>query len=132
MEITVVTLVEEQMPRGKCILPTQGMRPIISTVSISPKGFLPFILLLVVIIVTVVIVTVILVVVVVEDISPILKLLFVIIGFLYRIVLYPGDLVGLFYSNRLGKCIPPGQSVIDVDAADVDAADVDLLLGAIL
>ncbi|GJY56347.1 hypothetical protein Tco_0455462 [Tanacetum coccineum] len=51
----------------ECTLPTQGMRYIISTVSISPEGFLPSILLLVVIIVTVVIVvvTVILVVVVV-------------------------------------------------------------------
>ncbi|GKA60359.1 reverse transcriptase domain-containing protein [Tanacetum coccineum] len=68
-------------------LPTQRMRSIISIVYISPKGFLPSILMLVVIIVTVVIVTVILVVVVVDDASPILKLSFVIIGFLYRIVL---------------------------------------------
>ncbi|GKE36711.1 hypothetical protein Tco_1460116, partial [Tanacetum coccineum] len=54
-----------------CTLPTQGMRSIISTVSISPEGFLPSILLLVVIIVTVVIlvVTVILVVVVVAIIE---------------------------------------------------------------
>ncbi|GKB83834.1 hypothetical protein Tco_0950729, partial [Tanacetum coccineum] len=46
-------------------LSTQGIRSIVSTVSISPEGFLPSILLVVVIIVTVVIVTVILVVVVV-------------------------------------------------------------------
>ncbi|GJW10135.1 reverse transcriptase domain-containing protein [Tanacetum coccineum] len=92
----------------KCTLPIQGMRSIISTVSISPEGFLPSILLLVVIIITVVIVvvTVILVVVVVAIIgvvivvtiigvvvvvmiigvvgvvvvSSIIKLLFVIIG----------------------------------------------------
>ncbi|GJY16040.1 hypothetical protein Tco_0386462 [Tanacetum coccineum] len=71
----------------------------------------------------------------------------------------PGDLVGLFYSNRLSICIPPGQSVIVLailvacasraaatpsaiscqmaasviaGVLDVDAADVDLLLGAIL
>ncbi|GJV04585.1 hypothetical protein Tco_1338154 [Tanacetum coccineum] len=42
----------------QCRLPTQGMRSIISIVSISPEGFLPSILLLVVIIVTVVIVVV--------------------------------------------------------------------------
>ncbi|GJY55524.1 hypothetical protein Tco_0454639 [Tanacetum coccineum] len=55
-------------------LPTQGMRSIISTVSISPEGFLPSILLLVVIIVTVVIVvvTVILVVVVVAIIGVVI------------------------------------------------------------
>ncbi|GJT58935.1 hypothetical protein Tco_1002468 [Tanacetum coccineum] len=58
----------------QCTLPTQGMRSIISTVSISPKGFLPSILLLVVIIVTVVIVvvTVILVVVVVAIIGVVI------------------------------------------------------------
>ncbi|GJS04051.1 hypothetical protein Tco_0320559 [Tanacetum coccineum] len=99
----------------QCTLPTQGMRFIISTVSISPEGFLPSILLLVVIIVTVVIVvvTVILVVVVVAItgvvivvtiigvvvivmiigvvgvvvVSSIIKLLFVIIGSLLSIVL---------------------------------------------
>ncbi|GKB43629.1 putative reverse transcriptase domain-containing protein [Tanacetum coccineum] len=103
---------EDDLP--KCTLPTQGMRSIISTVSISLKGFLPFILLLVVIIVTVVIVvvTVILVVVVVAIIgivivvtvigvvvvvmiigvvvivdSSIIKLSFVIIGSLLSIVL---------------------------------------------
>ncbi|GKB83835.1 hypothetical protein Tco_0950730 [Tanacetum coccineum] len=79
---------------------TQGMRSIISTVSISPEGFLPSILLLVVIIVTVVIVSVILVVVVVAivgvvivvaiirvvvvaGVSAIIKLSFVIIGQAY-------------------------------------------------
>ncbi|GJV04485.1 hypothetical protein Tco_1338054 [Tanacetum coccineum] len=79
-----------------CTLPIQGMRSIISMVSISPEGFLPSILLLVVIIVTVVIlvVTVILVVVVVAIIevvivvvSSIIKLSFVIIGSLLSIVL---------------------------------------------
>nr|GEZ16741.1 hypothetical protein [Tanacetum cinerariifolium] len=48
-----------------CKLPTQGMRSIISMVSVSPESFMPSILLLVVVIVTVVIVTVILVVFVV-------------------------------------------------------------------
>ncbi|GJV70604.1 hypothetical protein Tco_1490599 [Tanacetum coccineum] len=56
--------------------------------SISPEGFLSSILLLVVIIVTVVIVIVILTVVVVDDVSLILKLSLVIIGFLHRIMLY--------------------------------------------
>ncbi|GJU47977.1 hypothetical protein Tco_1217532 [Tanacetum coccineum] len=58
----------------ECTLLTQGMRSIISTVSISPKDFLPSILLLVVIIVTVVIavVTVILIVVVVAIIGVVI------------------------------------------------------------
>ncbi|GJY22514.1 hypothetical protein Tco_0396172 [Tanacetum coccineum] len=71
----------------QCTLPTQWMRSFLAIGVISPEGFLPSILMLVVIIVTVVIVTVFLVVVVVDDVSPILKLLFVIIGFLYGIVL---------------------------------------------
>ncbi|GJR98397.1 hypothetical protein Tco_0270571 [Tanacetum coccineum] len=96
-----------------CTLPTQGMRSIISMVSISPQGFLPSILLLVVIIVVVVMVAVIMVVVVVAvvgvfivvaiigvvvivmiirvvvvvGVSAIIKLSFVIIGSLHNIVL---------------------------------------------
>ncbi|GKE37091.1 hypothetical protein Tco_1460496 [Tanacetum coccineum] len=84
-------------------LSTKGMSSIISTVSISLEGFLPFILLLVV---TVVIVAVILIVVVVVAIvgvvivvmiirvvvvvgvSAIIILSFVIIGFLRRIMFY--------------------------------------------
>ncbi|GKF20649.1 hypothetical protein Tco_0069287, partial [Tanacetum coccineum] len=84
-------------------LPTKGMRSIISTVSISLKDFLPSILLLMVIIVAVAIVMVIFVnvivgvvivvaiigvVVVVGGVSSIIKLSFVIIGFLHRITLY--------------------------------------------
>ncbi|GJX93221.1 hypothetical protein Tco_0347807 [Tanacetum coccineum] len=99
----------------QCTLPTQGIRSIISTISIRPEGFLSFILLLVVIIVAIVIVVVILivvvvvivrvvivvmiigvvvvvtiirVVVVVGGVSAIIKLSFVIIGFLRRIVFY--------------------------------------------
>ncbi|GJT10548.1 hypothetical protein Tco_0857590 [Tanacetum coccineum] len=88
MEVLVRCWSDGDVPTSvPCTLPTQGMGSIISMVSISPEGFLPSILMLVVIIVTVVIVTVILVVVVVDDVSPILKLSFVIIGFLYRIVL---------------------------------------------
>ncbi|GKE01304.1 hypothetical protein Tco_1389287, partial [Tanacetum coccineum] len=49
----------------ECTLPTEGMRSIISTVSISLEGFLPSILFLLMIIVAVVIVAVILVVLVV-------------------------------------------------------------------
>ncbi|GJS61036.1 hypothetical protein Tco_0655820 [Tanacetum coccineum] len=100
-----------------CTLPTEGMRSFISPVSISLEGFLPSILLLMVIIVAVVIVTVIwvvisvdvivgvvivvaiigvvvvvkiigIVVVVVGGVPFIIKLLFVIIGFLHRITLY--------------------------------------------
>nr|GEY20717.1 hypothetical protein [Tanacetum cinerariifolium] len=52
----------------QCTLPTEGMRSIISMVSISLEGFLPSILLLVVILVAVVIVVVILVVVVIDAI----------------------------------------------------------------
>ncbi|GJU20276.1 hypothetical protein Tco_1153618 [Tanacetum coccineum] len=67
---------------------TQGMIPSISIGgSISPEGFLLPVLLLVVIIVMVVFVIVILIVVV-DDVSLILKLSFVIIGFLHRITLY--------------------------------------------
>ncbi|GKE08703.1 hypothetical protein Tco_1412254, partial [Tanacetum coccineum] len=79
-----------------CTLPTQGMRSIISTVSISLEGFMPSILLLVVIIVTVVIVVVILVVVVVAivgvvvvvvGVSAIIKLSFVIIAVTFPSIL---------------------------------------------
>ncbi|GJY65625.1 hypothetical protein Tco_0467863 [Tanacetum coccineum] len=67
---------------------TQGTIPSISIGdSISPEGFLPSILLLMVIIVTVVVI-VILIVVVVDDVSLILKLSFVIIGFLHIIMPY--------------------------------------------
>ncbi|GKD13623.1 hypothetical protein Tco_1198030 [Tanacetum coccineum] len=122
--------------------------------SISSDSFLPSILLLVVIIVTVVIVVVILIVIVVVivgvvivvaiigvvfvvgGVSSILKLSFVIIGFLRRIVFYyllhqplgygngflqslsPGDLVGLFYPNRLGVYIPSRQGVIGSSGTD--------------
>ncbi|GJR24047.1 hypothetical protein Tco_0972574 [Tanacetum coccineum] len=152
----------------QCTLPTEGMRSIISMVSISLEGFLPSILLLVMIIVAVVIVAVILVVVVVAivgvvivvmiigvfvivmiirvvvvvvvGVSFILKLSFMIISFLHRIALYPlmkasisfsefgtmfghktanswnlltpGDPISLFYSDRLGVCIPPGQGIV--------------------
>nr|GEX45513.1 hypothetical protein [Tanacetum cinerariifolium] len=99
----------------ECTFPIERMRSIISMVSISLEGLMPSILLLVVIIVAVVIVAVILVVVVIDAIvgvvivaasigvvvvvliigivivdggvSYIIKLSFVIIGFLYRFVL---------------------------------------------
>ncbi|GKA89767.1 hypothetical protein Tco_0811579 [Tanacetum coccineum] len=32
----------------------------------------------------------------------------------------PGDPVGLFYPNRLGVCIPPGQGVIGTDIQEKD------------
>ncbi|GKA51737.1 hypothetical protein Tco_0744933 [Tanacetum coccineum] len=93
-----------------CALPTEGMRSIISTVSISLEGFLPSILLLVMIIVVVILVVMVValvgvvivvmiigvlviitiirvVVVVVGGVSFILKLSFMIIGFLHRIAL---------------------------------------------
>ncbi|GJU60531.1 hypothetical protein Tco_1238297, partial [Tanacetum coccineum] len=54
--------------------------------SISPEGFLPFILLVVVVIATVVVTVV--VVVAVGGIPFILKLSFMVIGFLYRIVFH--------------------------------------------
>nr|GEU72345.1 hypothetical protein [Tanacetum cinerariifolium] len=81
--------------------------------SIGPEGFRPSILLLTVIIVMVAIFVVVVlvivdtiigiavVVVIVGDLS-IIKLVFVITS----------GLIGLFYSNRLGVCIPPGQGVI--------------------
>nr|GEV42283.1 hypothetical protein [Tanacetum cinerariifolium] len=72
--------------------------------SISPEGFRPSILLLTGIVVAVAIVVdaIIRIVVVVVGVPSIIKLAFVITG----------DLVGLFYSNRLGVCIPPEQGVI--------------------
>nr|GEZ40947.1 hypothetical protein [Tanacetum cinerariifolium] len=100
---------DQEMDCGACkhlVGEGEGMRPIISMVSISLEGFLPSILLLVVIIVAVVIVAVILIVVVIDvivgvvivvvsigvvvvimiigiidgDVSHIIKLSFVIIG----------------------------------------------------
>nr|GEV09489.1 zinc finger, CCHC-type [Tanacetum cinerariifolium] len=68
--------------------------------NISLEGFLLLILLLVVIIVTVFIVAVILVVVI--------RVVIAIIG----VVVVVGDLVGLFYPNRLAICIPPRQGII--------------------
>ncbi|GJX07649.1 hypothetical protein Tco_0195581 [Tanacetum coccineum] len=93
---------------------TQGTIPSIPIGgNISPEDFLPSILLLVVIIVTVVVVVVIviLIVVVVDDVSLILKLSFVIIGFLHRIKLY--------YLIQLSVCIPPGQGIIGVPVGPV-------------
>ncbi|GKE43941.1 hypothetical protein Tco_1471225, partial [Tanacetum coccineum] len=60
-----------------CTLPTEGMRSIISTVSISLEGFMPSILLLVMIIVAVVIVAVILVVVVVAIIGVVIVVMII-------------------------------------------------------
>ncbi|GKF96119.1 hypothetical protein Tco_0288854 [Tanacetum coccineum] len=103
--VTILTSDSTRSCVMQSTLPTKGMRSIISTVSISLEGFMPSILLLVVIIVTVVIVAVILVVVVVVivgvfivvmiiglvvvvGVSAIIKLLFVIIGFLRINVFY--------------------------------------------
>ncbi|GJW42804.1 hypothetical protein Tco_0071603 [Tanacetum coccineum] len=77
--------------------------------SMSPDSFLPSILLLVVIIVMVIVTVV--VVVAVGGVPSILKLSFMVIGFfLGTILLYqepfefrPGDLIGFFYSKRLGE-----------------------------
>ncbi|GKF91901.1 hypothetical protein Tco_0275602, partial [Tanacetum coccineum] len=78
----------------QCTFLTQWKASSIPTVfswgdNISPNDFLPFILLLLVIIVVVaIVVTVILVVVVVGEDSSMIKISFVIIGSLYRIMLY--------------------------------------------
>ncbi|GJS09171.1 hypothetical protein Tco_0365967 [Tanacetum coccineum] len=145
MEITVVTLVEEQMSSWKgdewgvgvkgfkdddevvrwwywcvCAYPyTKGMRSIISTVSISPKGFLPSILLLVVIVITVllgVVVSVYLVVVVVAllgvDIvvtiigrllvmAPPKFVAFEALGGKFPSILWGNPLMKAFYKSRL-------------------------------
>ncbi|GKA17897.1 hypothetical protein Tco_0697734 [Tanacetum coccineum] len=122
-----------------CTLPTQGTRSIISTISISPEGFLPSILLLVVIIVTVVIVVVmvILVVVVVAIIGVVIVVTIIgvvvvvmIIGVVVLLMVMvmatsqfealsgniPSILldsrlsVGMLYSNRFGKEFRPGQA----------------------
>ncbi|GJZ75772.1 hypothetical protein Tco_0640237 [Tanacetum coccineum] len=110
--VTILTPDSAQSCVMQCTLPTEGMRSIISTISISLEGSLPSILLLVVIIFVVVtvifvvvaivgvvivvaiigvvvIVMIIRVVVVVGGGVPyIIKLSFVIIGFLHRIVFY--------------------------------------------
>ncbi|GJS82647.1 hypothetical protein Tco_0749188 [Tanacetum coccineum] len=110
------------------------MRSIISTVSLSPKDFLPSILLLVVIIVTVVIVvvTVILVVVVVAIIGVVIVV--TVIGVVHRALLpdpltsglcsrailigqepfqfSPDYLVGILYSNMFGIGILPRQGIL--------------------
>ncbi|GKB55223.1 hypothetical protein Tco_0905976, partial [Tanacetum coccineum] len=67
----------------QCTLPTEGMRSIISMISISLEGFLPSILLLMVIIVAVVIVTVIWVVISVDVIVGVV-IVVAIIGGSYR------------------------------------------------
>ncbi|GJX31004.1 hypothetical protein Tco_0240859 [Tanacetum coccineum] len=79
---------------------TQGTVSTIPFVgSISPEGFLPPILLLVVIIATVVVTVV--VVVAVGGVPSILKLSFMVIGFLYRIASsIPIDWVNEFHQNK--------------------------------
>ncbi|GJW34143.1 hypothetical protein Tco_0054175 [Tanacetum coccineum] len=115
LELNQFGILLGELEEGRYTLPTEGMRSIISTVSISLEGFLPSILLLVMIIVAIVIVAVILVVVVVAivgvvivvmiiwvfvivmvirvvvvvivGVSFILKISFMIISFLHRIAL---------------------------------------------
>ncbi|GJV83826.1 hypothetical protein Tco_1523724 [Tanacetum coccineum] len=90
--------------------------------SVSPEGFLSSILLLVVIIVTVLIFAVILVVVVITIVGVVIVVVFIgiviVVGGVSSIFklsfMIIGDPVGLFYSNRLGVCIPPGQDIIGV------------------
>nr|GEU38660.1 hypothetical protein [Tanacetum cinerariifolium] len=101
---------------------TQGTIPNIPIGgSISPEGFLPYIMLLVMIMVMVVIVTVILIVVIVAIVrvgSPPMKasISFSVFGTMFGHktanswnLLFPSDLFGLLYSNRFGIGIPPGQ-----------------------
>nr|GEW30018.1 hypothetical protein [Tanacetum cinerariifolium] len=82
--------------------------------SISPEGFLPSNMLLAVIIVAVAIV-----------VTVVLVVVDAIIGFedntylLRAFSILSSDLVGLFYSYRLGVCIPPGQGVIGVSLGSV-------------
>ncbi|GJS56215.1 hypothetical protein Tco_0629577 [Tanacetum coccineum] len=104
---------------------------------------------IVVVILVVIVVVIFGVVVVVGGVSSIIKLSFMIIGLLRIIVFYyllhqslgygncflqslrlrssnisfntsgPCDLIGLFYSNSLGVCIPPGQGIIGVSLGPV-------------
>nr|GEV21716.1 hypothetical protein [Tanacetum cinerariifolium] len=112
--------------------PIEGMRSIISMVSISLEGFLPSILLVVVIIVSVVIVAVILVVVAIDAIVAVVIVVasieslrfwssnvsFNALGkslnesFHNFLDVCPGDAIGLFYFDRLSVCIPPRQVII--------------------
>ncbi|GKF35435.1 hypothetical protein Tco_0108635, partial [Tanacetum coccineum] len=123
--VTILTPDSARSCVMQCTLPAQGMRSIISTVSISPKGLLTSILLLVVIIVTVVIavVTVILIVVVVAIIGVVIVVTIIgvvvvvmiigVVGVVFEVLKRPGYLVGLLYSNRVGIGIPPGQGILD-------------------
>nr|GEY00342.1 hypothetical protein [Tanacetum cinerariifolium] len=117
--------------------PIEGMRSIISMVSISLEGFVPSILLLVVIIVAVVIVVVILVVVAIDAIVGVvivvasIEICALVSGpliceicwwlppdtFGYKTtnlwnLLTQVDPISLFYSDRLSVCIPPRQGII--------------------
>ncbi|GJU51422.1 hypothetical protein Tco_1220977 [Tanacetum coccineum] len=85
--------------------------------SISPKGFLLLVLLLVEIIVTVVIVIVILIVVVGDDVSLIVKLLFVIIGWAYA-----------FYQDRVSSVKVPVANVTLFSSAQLLRENTDSVL----
>ncbi|GJR85816.1 hypothetical protein Tco_0209827 [Tanacetum coccineum] len=90
----------------QCTLPTDGMRFVISMVSISLEGFLPSILLLVMIIVAVVIVVVILVVVVVAIVGVVIVVMiigvFVIVTIIRVVVVV---VVGNFSWSRVPKLL---------------------------
>ncbi|GJV64061.1 hypothetical protein Tco_1474889 [Tanacetum coccineum] len=110
--VTILTSDSTRSCVMQSTLPTKGMRSIISMVSISLEGFLPSILLLMITVVIVAVILVVIVVVivgvgivvaiigvvveimiigivvVVSGVSSIIKLSFVIIGFLHRITLY--------------------------------------------
>ncbi|GJY96427.1 hypothetical protein Tco_0513337, partial [Tanacetum coccineum] len=80
------------------------------------------------IIVEITIIGIVVVIRIISGVPSIIKLSFVVSGFLHGITLYPpmfghktanswnlltpDDPIGLFYSNRLGVCIPPGQGII--------------------
>ncbi|GJY43011.1 hypothetical protein Tco_0431224 [Tanacetum coccineum] len=105
----------------QCTLLTQGMRSIISTVSISPEGFMPFILLLVVIIVTVVIVVVTVILVVVVAIIRVVIVVTIIgvvvvvmiIGVVSRLSCQACSIpIGLAWNSLQEPRHPPGESSV--------------------
>ncbi|GJR85297.1 putative reverse transcriptase domain-containing protein [Tanacetum coccineum] len=119
---TPLMKIEEEVKVVHLVQGTVSSIPIVG--SISPEGFLSLILLVVVIIATVVVTIVVVVivgvvivvavigiVVVVCGVSFIIKLSFMVIGFFLGTILLnqesfkfrPGDLIGFFYSNRLGE-----------------------------
>nr|GEU84334.1 hypothetical protein [Tanacetum cinerariifolium] len=120
----------------QCTLPIQGIRSIISMVSIRPEGFMPSILLLIVAIV-IVVVTVILVVVVVTIVRVVIVVAIVGVVVAGGVSLGLVFLLGLLVFSILAACasrteaIPSAISCRMATKVMAGVSDVDVLLGGI-